>query len=83
LPETLLVVAAQDTVMDRLQFLDQRRLLQQRTDLAAGFDALDAPHLLREAHFLRRRMVGGEVRQHPLLHVPVLLPTYSGRSFSP
>ncbi|MDP2824336.1 MAG: hypothetical protein Q8O52_16860 [Sulfuritalea sp.] len=53
--------------MYRLQLLDQRRLLEQRPDLAARFDALDAPHLLRQVHFPGRRMIGGEVGQHALL----------------
>ena len=66
-PETELLIAAQGPVVDRLQLLDQRGFLQQRADLAASFDALDAPHLLRQIHFPGRRMIGGKVGQHALL----------------
>ena len=53
--------------MAGLQLLDQCRFTQQRTNLAGGGDPLNAPHLLRQFHFLTAGDVGSEVRHDAFL----------------
>ena len=64
--------ATQLPVEGRKQLLHQRRLAQQRPELARGALPLDAAHLARELHLARRAQVVGEVREHARTHVDAL-----------
>ena len=71
-PSAIGTAGAQAPVVCGPQLLDQLGFEQQGAELAMGGAPLDAPHLLRQIHFLGRTVVGGEMRKHTLLQVQAL-----------
>ena len=59
---------AQLPVEDGQQLFHQRRLAQQRAELAGGALPFDAAHFARELHLLRGAHVVAEVLQHARAH---------------